>query len=85
MLIARRNNGRWGHQVLEWKPHTKKRSVGRSALQDGLTTKVTESFWMRGTLEELLRRNFNEQWTSFGRDNNDASKVYTYILHSLII
>ncbi|CAH2262739.1 jg14963 [Pararge aegeria aegeria] len=28
-LIARRTDGRWGSKVLEWRPRTGKRSVGR--------------------------------------------------------
>ncbi|CAH2228324.1 jg4603 [Pararge aegeria aegeria] len=42
-LIARRNDGRWGSKVLEWRPCTGKRSVGRP--QRGGQTTANESRW----------------------------------------
>jgi hypothetical protein len=46
--IARRTDGRWGGKVLEWRPRTGRRSVGRAPTRwtDDLV-KVAGSRWMR--------------------------------------
>ncbi|PZC82838.1 hypothetical protein B5X24_HaOG209623 [Helicoverpa armigera] len=68
--IARRANGRWGRKVLEWRPHTSKRSVGRPP------TRWTDDFikvagrrWMQVASNTYLWRSKGEayvqQWTSY--------------------
>ncbi|CAH2240682.1 jg25706 [Pararge aegeria aegeria] len=44
--IARRTDGRWGLKVLEWRPRTGKRSVGRP--QTRWTAKISESLGAAG-------------------------------------
>ncbi|PZC77920.1 hypothetical protein B5X24_HaOG202801 [Helicoverpa armigera] len=46
--IARRADGRWGRKVLEWRPRTSKRSVGRPPTRwtDDLI-KVAGRRWMQ--------------------------------------
>ncbi|CAH2236732.1 jg16972 [Pararge aegeria aegeria] len=69
--IARRTDGRWGSKVLEWRPRTGKRSVGRPPTRwtddikrvDGRRWKQAaqdRGFW--NSLEKTLV----QQWTSIG-------------------
>ena len=69
--IARRTDGRWGGKVLEWRPRTGRRSVGRPPTRwtDDLV-KVAGSRWMRAAQDRSLWRSLGEayaqQWASFG-------------------
>jgi hypothetical protein len=67
--IARRTDGRWGGKVLEWRPRTGKRSVGRPPTRwtDDLV-KVAGSRWMRAAQDRsswgTLGEAYVQQWTS---------------------
>jgi hypothetical protein len=69
--IARRTDGHWGEKVLEWRPRTGRRSVGRPPTRwtDELV-KVAGSRWMRAAQDRSLWRTLGEayvqQWTSLG-------------------
>jgi endonuclease/exonuclease/phosphatase family metal-dependent hydrolase len=69
--IARRTDGRWGGKVLEWRPRTGRRSVGRPPARwtDDLV-KVAGVRWMRVAQDRSLWHSLGEayvqQWTSFG-------------------
>ncbi|KAJ8719488.1 hypothetical protein PYW08_011663 [Mythimna loreyi] len=69
--IARRTDGRWGGKVLEWRPRTGRRSVGRPPTRwtDDLV-KVAGSRWMRTAQDRSLWRSLGEayaqQWASLG-------------------
>ncbi len=69
--IARRDDGRWGRKVLEWRPRAGRRSVGRPPTRwtDDLV-KVAGRAWMRAAqdraLWKALEEAFVQQWTSFG-------------------
>jgi hypothetical protein len=68
--IARRTDGRW-LKVLEWRPHTGRRSVGRPPTRwiDDLV-KVAGSHWMRAAQDRTSWRTLGEayvqQWMSLG-------------------
>ncbi|CAH2098273.1 unnamed protein product [Euphydryas editha] len=59
--IARRTDGRWSRKVLEWRPRTGKRSVGRPSTRctDDLR-KVVGRRWIEAALNRSL-------WTSMGQ------------------
>jgi hypothetical protein len=67
--IARRTDSRWGGKVLEWRPRTGRRSVGRPPIRrtDNLV-KVAGSRWMRAAQDRSSWRTLGEayvqQWTS---------------------
>ncbi|KAJ8711218.1 hypothetical protein PYW07_008460 [Mythimna separata] len=69
--IARKTDGRWGRKVLEWRPRTGRRSVGRPPTRwtDDLA-RVAGIRWMRDAQDRSLWRRLGEayvqQWTSFG-------------------
>ena len=69
--IARRADGRWGRKVLEWRPRTSKRSVGRPPTRwtDDLM-KVAGRRWMQVASNRYMWRSKGEayvqQWTSYG-------------------
>ena len=69
--IARRTDGRWGRKVLEWRPRTGRRCVGRPPTRwtDDLV-KVAGIRWMRVARDRSMWRHLGEayvqQWTSFG-------------------
>ena len=69
--IARRTDDRWGRKVLEWRPRTGKRSVGRPSTRwtDDLI-KTAGSRWMRAASNRSYWRSLGEayvqQWTSKG-------------------
>ena len=69
--IARRTDGRWGRKVLEWRPRTGKRSVGRPPTRwaDDLM-KATGSRWMQAAYNRSYWKSKGEayvqQWTSYG-------------------
>uniref|UniRef100_A0A2H1VS70 SFRICE_031954 n=1 Tax=Spodoptera frugiperda TaxID=7108 RepID=A0A2H1VS70_SPOFR len=58
--ITRRTNDRWGRKVLEWRPRTDKRSVGRPPtrwIEDLI--KVAGSRWMQQKLRKRLNKTVN--------------------------
>ena len=69
--IARRTDGRWGRRVLEWRPRTGKRSVGRPPARwtDDLI-KVAGTRWTQAASNRSLWKSMGEayvqQWTSLG-------------------
>ncbi|KAG7305016.1 hypothetical protein JYU34_010462 [Plutella xylostella] len=69
--ICRRNDNRWGRRVLEWRPRTGKRSVGRPPARwtDDLR-RVAGSGWMRKAEDRVLWRSLGEayvqQWMIIG-------------------
>ncbi|CAG4978815.1 unnamed protein product [Colias eurytheme] len=69
--VCRRTDGRWSRHVLEWRPRTGKRSVGRPAARwtDDLK-KVAGIGWMRYAEERENWRDLGEayvqQWTGIG-------------------
>ncbi|RVE40503.1 hypothetical protein evm_014848 [Chilo suppressalis] len=69
--VARRTDGRWGGKVLEWRPRTGRRSVGRPPTRwtDDLV-KVAGSRWMRVAQDRSVWRSLGEayaqQWASYG-------------------
>ena len=69
--IARRTDGRWGRKVLEWRPRTGRRCVGRPPTRwtDDLV-KAAGIRWMRVARDRSMWRHLGEayvqQWTSFG-------------------
>jgi hypothetical protein len=70
--IARRTDGRWVGKVLEWRPRTGKRSVGRPPIRwtDDLV-KVAGSRWMRAAHRwRTLGEAYVQQWTSLGWDDD---------------
>jgi hypothetical protein len=74
--IAGRTDGRWGRKVLEWRPRTGRRSVGRLPTKwtDDLV-KVAGSRWMRAAHDRSSWRTLGEayvqQWTSLSWDVDD--------------
>ncbi|CAB3231006.1 unnamed protein product [Arctia plantaginis] len=69
--IARRTDGRWGSKVLQWRPRTGKRSVGRPPTRwtDDLV-KVAGNRWMQAAINrprwKSLGEAYVQQWTSIG-------------------
>lgn len=69
--IARRTDNRWGRKVLEWRPRTGRRSVGRPPTRwtDDIV-KVAGTRWMQlASCRSLWRSRgeaFVQQWTSSG-------------------
>ena len=69
--IVRRTDGRWGRKVLEWRPRTGNRSVGRPPTRwtDDLT-KIAGSRWMQVASNRPIWKSLGEayvqQWTSSG-------------------
>ncbi|CAH2241191.1 jg3256 [Pararge aegeria aegeria] len=69
--IARRTDGRWGLKVLEWRPRTGKRSVGRPPTRwtDDIR-RVTGSRWRQAAQDRALwnslQKTYVQQWTSIG-------------------
>ncbi|CAH2237376.1 jg10504 [Pararge aegeria aegeria] len=69
--IARRTDGRWGLKVLEWRPRTGKRSVGRppTSGRDDIR-RVAGSRWKQAAQDRLLcnslQKTYVQQWTSIG-------------------
>ncbi|CAH2216238.1 jg516 [Pararge aegeria aegeria] len=69
--IARRTDGRWGLKVLEWRPRTGKRSVGRPPTRwtDYIRRVARSRFKQAGqdhVLWNSLQKTYVEQWTSIG-------------------
>jgi hypothetical protein len=85
--IARRTDGRWGGKVLEWRPRTGRRSVGRPPTRwtDDLV-KVAGSRWMRTAQDRSSWRTLGEayvqQWTSLGWDDDDLCRCMQPIFWS---
>ncbi|CAH2231299.1 jg20615 [Pararge aegeria aegeria] len=69
--IARRTDGRWGLKVLEWRPRTGKRSVGRPQTRwtDDIR-RVAGSRWRQAAQDRALwnslQKTYVQQWTSIG-------------------
>ncbi|KAL0871065.1 hypothetical protein ABMA27_004870 [Loxostege sticticalis] len=69
--IARRTDGRWGRKVLEWRPRTGRRNVGRPPTRwtDDLV-KVAGGAWMRAAQDQILWKSsgeaFVQQWSFTG-------------------
>ncbi|CAH2266686.1 jg19836 [Pararge aegeria aegeria] len=69
--VARRTDGRWGLKVLEWRPRTGKRSVGRPPTRwtDDIR-RVAGSYWRRAAqgrvLWNSLQKTYVQQWMSIG-------------------
>ncbi|CAH2259080.1 jg17259 [Pararge aegeria aegeria] len=69
--IARRTDGRWGSKVLEWRPRTGKRSVGRPPIRwtDDIK-RVAGSRWKQAEpdsgFRNSLQKTYVQQWTSIG-------------------
>ena len=69
--VARRTDNRWGRKVLEWRPRTGRRSVGRPPARwtDDLV-RVAGSRWIQMAWDRSLWRSMGEayvqQWTSTG-------------------
>ncbi len=69
--VARKTDGRWARKVLEWRPRTGKRSVGRPPARwtDDIV-KVARSQWMQKAICRSTWRAkgeaFVQQWTSSG-------------------
>ncbi|CAH2243649.1 jg26124 [Pararge aegeria aegeria] len=69
--IARRTDGRWGSKVLEWRPRTGKRSVGRPPTRwtDDIE-RVAGSRWKQAAQDRgfwnSLQKTYVQQWTSIG-------------------
>lgn len=69
--IARRTDGRWSRRVLEWRPRTGKRSVGRPPARwtDDIV-KSAGKHWMRAASDRTRWKSLGEayvqQWTSYG-------------------
>jgi hypothetical protein len=61
--IARRTDGRWGVKVIEWRPCTGRRSVGRPPTRwtDDLV-KVAGSSWMRAAQDRSSWRTLGEAY-----------------------
>ena len=72
--IARRTDKRWGRKVLEWRPRTSKRSVGRppTRWKDDIV-RATGSRWMQAASNRPLWKSLGEayfqQWASYGRNH----------------
>ncbi|CAH2226362.1 jg7207 [Pararge aegeria aegeria] len=68
---TRRTDGRWGLKVLEWRPRTGIRSVGRRPTRwtDDLG-RVAGSHWRQAAQDRVmwnsLQKIYVQQWTSFG-------------------
>ncbi|CAH2208809.1 jg575 [Pararge aegeria aegeria] len=69
--IARRTDGRWVLKVLEWRPRTGKRSVGRPPTRwtDDIR-RVAGSRWRQTAQDSVLwnslQKTYVQQWTSIG-------------------
>ncbi|CAH2268393.1 jg15847 [Pararge aegeria aegeria] len=69
--IARRTDRRWGLKVLEWRPRTSKRSVGRPPTRwtDDIR-RDAGSRWRQAAqdcvLWNSLQKTYVQQWTSIG-------------------
>ncbi|CAH2267521.1 jg22609 [Pararge aegeria aegeria] len=69
--IARRTDGRWGSKVLEWRPRTGKRSVGRPQTRwtDDIK-RVAGSRWKQAAQDRgfwnSLQKTYVQQWTTIG-------------------
>ena len=59
--IVRRSDGRWGKKLLEWRPRTSKRSVGRPPARwtDDLV-KIAGSRWMQVAMDRSRWRSIGE-------------------------
>ncbi|CAH2231959.1 jg4020 [Pararge aegeria aegeria] len=69
--IARRTDGRWGLKVLEWRPRTGKRSVGRPQTRwTDYIRRVAGSRWRQAAQDRALwnslQKTYVQQWTSIG-------------------
>ncbi|CAH2226340.1 jg578 [Pararge aegeria aegeria] len=70
-LIPRKTDGRWGSKVLEWRPRTGKRSVGRPPTRwtDDIK-RVAGSRWKQAAqgrgFWNSLQKTYAQQWTSIG-------------------
>ncbi|KAI8429517.1 hypothetical protein MSG28_000150 [Choristoneura fumiferana] len=71
LRVAKRTDGRWGLKVLEWRPRTGRRAVGRPPIRwsDDLV-KIAGSRWMRKAQDRsewrALGEAYVQQWTTFG-------------------
>ncbi|KAI8436342.1 hypothetical protein MSG28_004376 [Choristoneura fumiferana] len=70
--IARRTDGRWGQKVLEWRPRTGRRAVGRPPTRwsDDLV-KIAGSRWMRKAQDGLSGEPWGRPMSSSGRLSAD--------------
>ncbi|CAH2238015.1 jg10338 [Pararge aegeria aegeria] len=69
--IARRTHGRWGLKVLEWRPRTGKRSIGRPPTRWTYETRrVAGSRWRQAAQDRVLlnslQKTYVQQWTLIG-------------------
>ncbi|CAH2245094.1 jg15932 [Pararge aegeria aegeria] len=69
--IARRTDGRWVSEKLEWRPRTGKRSVGRPPTRWTYEVKrVAGSRWKQAAQDRgfwnSLQKTYVQQWTSIG-------------------
>ncbi|CAH2228333.1 jg27943 [Pararge aegeria aegeria] len=67
--IARRTDGRWGSEVLEWRPRSGKRCVGRAPTRWADDIKrVAGSRWKQAAQDcgfwNSLQKTYVQQWTS---------------------
>ena len=67
--IALRTDGRWGRKVLEWRPRTGKRSVGRPPARwaDDLM-KATGSRWMQAAYKRSYWKSIGEAYVQQSQD-----------------
>ncbi|KAI8430300.1 hypothetical protein MSG28_000610 [Choristoneura fumiferana] len=69
--ICRRSDGRWGKAVMEWRPRTGRRNVGRQEMRwtDDLV-KVAGRCWMRRALDRdewrAMQDAFTQHWVAMG-------------------
>ncbi|CAH2245272.1 jg5104 [Pararge aegeria aegeria] len=69
MAIARRTDGRWGLKVLEWRPRTGKRSVGRppTSWTDDIR-RVAGSRWRQAAQDRAL-------WNSLQKTSSSGRQL----------
>ncbi|KAI8440150.1 hypothetical protein MSG28_001546 [Choristoneura fumiferana] len=65
--IARRTDGRWGQKVLEWRPRTGRRAVGRPPTRWSLV-KIAGSRWMRKAQDR-------SEWRALGRPMSSSERL----------
>jgi hypothetical protein len=71
--IARRTDGRWGGKVLERRPRTGRRSVGRPP------TKWTDDLVKVRSSWKTLGEAYVQQWTSLSWDDDDDDEMLTFL------
>ncbi|KAI8433841.1 hypothetical protein MSG28_015795 [Choristoneura fumiferana] len=87
--FARRTDGRWGQKVLEWRPRTGGRAVGRPPTRWSDDLKIAGSRWMRKAQDRsewrALGEAYVQQWTSFGWHDDDDDPIWPLLVMAMYV